>query len=173
MDFKNWKRWLINVLLILAIYLVVTAWQGRNLISNKHLLHHFGFLLFPDHLLRWKICVDAGCCFTFLHRGAKFVISASAISTGLGISGMKNLSRSSLLPFPTRSYRVSKPFWSAMLSVFPCCSELGSYSTPIESAPFPPSMYLMNLGTSMAPQSATLVPLASGGVHYEPNESPS
>jgi len=35
MDFGNWKRWLMNVLLILAIFLVVTAWQGRNLISKQ------------------------------------------------------------------------------------------------------------------------------------------
>jgi hypothetical protein len=34
-------------------------------------------------------------------------------------------------------------------------------------------MHLMNPGTSMAPRSATLPPLASGGGRYEPNESPS
>jgi hypothetical protein len=32
-------------------------------------------------------------------------------------------------------------------------------------------MHLMNPGTSMAPPSATLPPLASGGGRYEPNES--
>ena len=35
MDFGNWKRWLMNVLLILAIFLAVTAWQWRNLISKQ------------------------------------------------------------------------------------------------------------------------------------------
>ena len=114
-----------------------------------------------------------GAALLFLHRGAKSAISASAISTGLGSSGVKNRSPSSLSPFPTRSYRVSKPFWSAMPSTCPCCSAPRNYSTPIASAPSPPSMHLMNPGTSMAPRSATLPPLASGGGRYEPNESPS
>ncbi|HIC51087.1 MAG TPA: TlpA family protein disulfide reductase, partial [Candidatus Marinimicrobia bacterium] len=34
MAFGNWKRWLLNVVLILAIFLAVTAWQGRNLLSQ-------------------------------------------------------------------------------------------------------------------------------------------
>ncbi|MEZ7853278.1 MAG: hypothetical protein QMB42_05350 [SAR324 cluster bacterium] len=55
----------------------------------------------------------------------------------------------------------------------PCCSGLGTDSTPIDSAPSPPSMYLMNPGILMASRSVTLVPLASGGVRYETNESPS
>ena len=35
MDFGNWKRWLLNGVLILTIFLVVTAWQGQNLISQQ------------------------------------------------------------------------------------------------------------------------------------------
>ena len=35
MDFGNWKRWLLNGVLILTIFLVVTAWQGQNLISKQ------------------------------------------------------------------------------------------------------------------------------------------
>ncbi|HIO66961.1 MAG TPA: TlpA family protein disulfide reductase, partial [Flavobacteriales bacterium] len=35
MAFGNWKRWLLNVVLILAIFLAVTAWQGRNLVSEQ------------------------------------------------------------------------------------------------------------------------------------------
>ncbi|HIM86664.1 MAG TPA: TlpA family protein disulfide reductase, partial [Candidatus Marinimicrobia bacterium] len=35
MAFGNWKRWLLNVVLILAIFLAVTAWQGRNLLSQQ------------------------------------------------------------------------------------------------------------------------------------------
>ena len=31
----NWKRWLVNGVLILAIFLVVTTWQGRDLISEQ------------------------------------------------------------------------------------------------------------------------------------------
>ena len=60
-----------------------------------------------------------GAALLFLHRGAKSAISASAISTGLGSSGVKNRSPSSLSPFPTRSYRVSNPFWIAMPSDVP------------------------------------------------------
>ena len=153
MNFGDWKRCLMNELLIVTIFVGVTQHdRGATWFLNKHLPHHLGFLPFPDHLLHWKIYVDAECCSTFLHRGAKSVISASAISTGLGNSGMKNQSLSSLLPFPTRSYRVSKPFWSAIPSTCPCCLGIVSYSTHIESAPFPPSMYLMNLATSMAPR---------------------
>ena len=32
MTFGNWKRWLINGLLIFTIFVVVTAWQERNLV---------------------------------------------------------------------------------------------------------------------------------------------
>ena len=35
MKFKNWKRWLLNGVLILTIFLVVTTWQGHNLISKQ------------------------------------------------------------------------------------------------------------------------------------------
>ena len=34
-NFRKWKRWLINGLLIVTIFVVVTAWQGRNLISKQ------------------------------------------------------------------------------------------------------------------------------------------
>ena len=33
--FGNWKRWLINGLLIFTIFVGVTAWQGRNLVSKQ------------------------------------------------------------------------------------------------------------------------------------------
>ena len=35
MDFGNWKRWLLNGVLILTIFLAVSAWQGRNLVSKQ------------------------------------------------------------------------------------------------------------------------------------------
>ena len=35
MAFGNWKRWLMNGVLILAIFLAVTAWQGRDLVSEQ------------------------------------------------------------------------------------------------------------------------------------------
>ena len=35
MYFGNWKGWLIKGLAILTIFLAVTAWQGRNLISKQ------------------------------------------------------------------------------------------------------------------------------------------
>ena len=35
MIFGKWKRWLLNGVLILAIFLVVTAWQGRDLVSEE------------------------------------------------------------------------------------------------------------------------------------------
>ena len=35
MAFVNWKRWLLNGVLILAIFLAVTAWRGRDLISEQ------------------------------------------------------------------------------------------------------------------------------------------
>ena len=35
MAFGNWKRWLLNGVLILAIFLAVTAWQGRDLVSEQ------------------------------------------------------------------------------------------------------------------------------------------
>jgi peroxiredoxin len=34
-NFRKWKRWLINGLLIVTIFVGVTAWQGRNLISKQ------------------------------------------------------------------------------------------------------------------------------------------
>jgi peroxiredoxin len=35
MDFGNWKRWLLNGVLVLTIFLAVTAWQGQNFISKQ------------------------------------------------------------------------------------------------------------------------------------------
>ena len=35
MDFENWKRWLLNGVLILTIFLAVTALQEQNLISKQ------------------------------------------------------------------------------------------------------------------------------------------
>ena len=35
MAFFHWKRWLLNGVLILAIFLAVTVWQGRDLISEQ------------------------------------------------------------------------------------------------------------------------------------------
>ena len=35
MTIGNWKRWLVNGVLILAIFLVVTTWQGRDLVSEQ------------------------------------------------------------------------------------------------------------------------------------------
>ena len=34
-NFRKWKRWLINGLLIVTIFVGVTAWQGRNSISKQ------------------------------------------------------------------------------------------------------------------------------------------
>ena len=35
MTFGNWKRWLVNGVLILAIFLAVTTWQGGDLVSKQ------------------------------------------------------------------------------------------------------------------------------------------
>ena len=35
MTFGNWKRWLVNGVLILAIFLAVTTWHGRDLVSEQ------------------------------------------------------------------------------------------------------------------------------------------
>ena len=35
MAFVNWKRWLLNGVLILAIFLAVTAWRGRDSVSEQ------------------------------------------------------------------------------------------------------------------------------------------
>ena len=35
MSFGNWKRWLLNGAIILAVFLAVTAWQGKDLVSNQ------------------------------------------------------------------------------------------------------------------------------------------
>ena len=35
MSFVNWQRWLLNGVLILAIFLAVTAWRGRDLVSEQ------------------------------------------------------------------------------------------------------------------------------------------
>ena len=35
MNFRKWKRWLINSLLIVTIFVGMTAWHGRNLISKQ------------------------------------------------------------------------------------------------------------------------------------------
>ena len=34
MSFGNWKRWLLNSAIILAVFLAATAWQGKDLVSN-------------------------------------------------------------------------------------------------------------------------------------------
>ena len=35
MSFGNWKRWLLNGAIILAVFLAVTVWQGKDLVSNQ------------------------------------------------------------------------------------------------------------------------------------------
>ena len=35
MIFGNWKRWLLNGAIILAVFLAVNAWQGKDLVSNQ------------------------------------------------------------------------------------------------------------------------------------------
>jgi len=35
MTFGNWKRWLLNGVIILAVFLAVNAWQGKDLVSNQ------------------------------------------------------------------------------------------------------------------------------------------
>ena len=35
MTFGNWKRWLLNGAIILAVFLAVTVWQGKDLVSNQ------------------------------------------------------------------------------------------------------------------------------------------
>ncbi len=35
MTFGNWKRWLLNGAIILAVFLAATAWQGKDLVSNQ------------------------------------------------------------------------------------------------------------------------------------------
>ena len=35
MTFGNWKRWLLNGAIILAVFLGVNAWQGKALVSNQ------------------------------------------------------------------------------------------------------------------------------------------
>ena len=35
MTFGNWKRWLLNGAIILAVFLAVSAWQGKDLVSNQ------------------------------------------------------------------------------------------------------------------------------------------
>ena len=35
MTFGNWKRWLLNGAIILAVSLAVTAWQGKDLVSDQ------------------------------------------------------------------------------------------------------------------------------------------
>ena len=35
MTFGNWKRWLLNGAIILAVFLAVNAWQGKDLVSNQ------------------------------------------------------------------------------------------------------------------------------------------
>ena len=35
MTFGNWKRWIINGVIVIAIFLTVSTWQSRNLISLK------------------------------------------------------------------------------------------------------------------------------------------
>ena len=41
MAFGNWKPWLLNGVLILAIFVMVTACQGRNLVSEQTLAPSF------------------------------------------------------------------------------------------------------------------------------------
>ena len=35
MESRKWKHWLMNGMLILTIFLSVSAWQGHNLISKQ------------------------------------------------------------------------------------------------------------------------------------------
>ena len=35
MTFGNWKRWLLNCAIILAVFLAVSSWQGKDLVSNQ------------------------------------------------------------------------------------------------------------------------------------------
>ncbi len=35
MTLGNWKRWILNVIVVIAIYLVVSIWQSRDLIPTK------------------------------------------------------------------------------------------------------------------------------------------
>ena len=35
MSFGNWKRWLLNGAIILVVFLAVSAWQGKDLVSNQ------------------------------------------------------------------------------------------------------------------------------------------
>ena len=35
MTFGSWKRWLLNGAIIIAVFLAVSAWQGKDLVSNK------------------------------------------------------------------------------------------------------------------------------------------
>ena len=35
MSFGNWKRWLLNGVIIIAVFLAATAWQGKDLVSNQ------------------------------------------------------------------------------------------------------------------------------------------
>ena len=35
MTFGNWKRWLLNGAIILAVFLAVSAWQRKDLVSNQ------------------------------------------------------------------------------------------------------------------------------------------
>ena len=35
MTFGSWKRWLLNGAIIIAVFLAVSAWQGKDLVSNQ------------------------------------------------------------------------------------------------------------------------------------------
>ena len=35
MTFGNWKRWILNLIVVIAIYLAFSIWQSRDLIPNK------------------------------------------------------------------------------------------------------------------------------------------
>ena len=35
MNFGSWKRWLLNGAIIIAVFLAVSAWQGKDLVSNQ------------------------------------------------------------------------------------------------------------------------------------------
>ena len=35
MIFGNWKRWLLNGAIILAVFMAVSSWQGKDLVSNQ------------------------------------------------------------------------------------------------------------------------------------------
>ena len=35
MTFGSWKRWLLNGAIIIAVFLAVSSWQGKDLVSSQ------------------------------------------------------------------------------------------------------------------------------------------